>query len=156
MPTPDFVLRLRERVGHDLLPLAGTTGVVRDPRGRILLGLRADTGQWALPSGIIEPFEEPAHALAREILEETGVQATVDALVAVSATDEIVYPNGDRACYLDFTFTCTYVGGTPEPLDGENDQVGWFDLDSLPPLRPSSAFRLDKALAYAGTAWFAR
>lgn len=153
MPVPEFVLRLRERVGHELLPMAGATGVVRDPQGRILLGLRADTGDWALPSGIIEPFEQPAHALAREIAEETGVSVTV--LVAVSATGEITYPNGDRACYLDFTFTCTYLAGSARPLDGENEQVGWFALDALPQLRPSSAFRLDKALAYAGTTWFA-
>lgn len=156
MPIPEFVRHLRERVGHELLPMAGTTGVVRDPHDRILLGLRADTGDWALPSGIIEPFEQPAQALAREIAEETGVTATIDALVAVSATDEVVYPNGDRACYVDFTFACTYVSGCARPVDGENEQVRWFALGDLPPLRATSAFRLEKAIAYTGITWFSR
>lgn len=157
MPIPDFVQRLRQHVGHDLIPLTGTTGVVRDPAGRVLLGLRSDTHEWALPSGIIEPFEEPAQALAREITEETGIVATVDALAAISALPDVVsYPNGDRAAYLDFTFACTYVSGDAYPADGENLEVGWFGLDDLPPLRPSSSFRLDKVLAYRGQTWFAR
>lgn len=156
MPIPDFVLRLREAVGHDLLPMTGATGVVRDVRGHILLGLRADTGDWALPSGIIEPFEEPALALARELTEEAGIVVRVEALAAVSTTEEVVYPNGDRAAYLDFTFLCTHLRGDPHPADGENVEVGWFALEALPPLRASSAFRLERALDYAGTTWFAR
>ncbi|MFN8099033.1 MAG: NUDIX domain-containing protein [Dermatophilaceae bacterium] len=156
MPIPDFVVRLREKVGHDLIPMTGATGVVRDATGRILLGLRADTREWALPSGIIEPFEEPAVALAREIEEEAGIHARVDALVAVSATGEVRYPNGDVATYLDFTFLCTHLSGDPHPADGENVEIGWFALDALPPLRASSTFRLGKALAYDGTTWFAR
>lgn len=67
MPIPEFVLALRAKVGTDLLSLVGTTGVVRDEAGRILLGKRSDTGDWALPSGIIEPFEQPAQALARAL-----------------------------------------------------------------------------------------
>ena len=155
MPIPDFVLRLREKVGTDLLPMTGATGVIRDAEGRILLGFRSDSQDWALPSGIIEPFEEPAVALAREVEEETGIVARIDALVAISATPEINYPNGDRAAYIDFTFTGTALSGEPYPADGENVEVGWFALDDLPPLRESSVFRLEKALSYDGTTWFA-
>ena len=73
MPVPDFVVALRERVGRDLLWMPGVTGVVRDGEGRVLLGRRADTGQWALPSGILEPGEQPAVGLVREVEEETGI-----------------------------------------------------------------------------------
>ena len=38
MTTPDFVLRLRQSIGHDLLRLNGETAFVNDSRGRILLG----------------------------------------------------------------------------------------------------------------------
>jgi hypothetical protein len=30
MPTPDFVVKLRQKIGHDLLWLPGITGVVLD------------------------------------------------------------------------------------------------------------------------------
>ena len=70
MPTPEFVLDLRRHVGHALLPLVGVTAVVRDDAGRLLLGLRSDTRDWALPSGIVEPGEEPAVAVVREVGED--------------------------------------------------------------------------------------
>ena len=39
MPTPEFVLSLREKIGHDLLWLMGVSGYVEDEQGRVLLGL---------------------------------------------------------------------------------------------------------------------
>ena len=55
MPTPEFVLELRKKIGHDLLWLNGVTGCVLDDRGRLLLGRRSDTGEWAMVYGINEP-----------------------------------------------------------------------------------------------------
>ena len=48
MPTPEFVLSLREKIGHDLLWLMGVSGYVEDEQGRVPLGLRANSGQWAM------------------------------------------------------------------------------------------------------------
>jgi 8-oxo-dGTP pyrophosphatase MutT (NUDIX family) len=55
MPTPEFVLDLRRKVGHQLLWLSTAMGAVLDEDGRVLLGRRADTGNWSLPGGIIDP-----------------------------------------------------------------------------------------------------
>ncbi len=156
MPIPEFVADLRAKVGTDLLQLVGTTAVVRDTEGRLLLGLRSDTRDWALPSGILEPFEEPAQGLRREVLEECGITIEVLGLAAVSTTDLVTYPNGDRSVYLDLTFSCRHLGGEARVADAENLEVGWFHLDALPPLRASSRFRLERALAFDGTTWFAR
>ena len=109
MPIPDFVAALRSRVGTDLLWMPGVSGVVVDDAGRVLLGQRADSGQWAVISGILEPGEDPAVGLAREVLEETGVEVVVDALVAVTVTEPMEYPNGDRSQYLDLAFLCRPV-----------------------------------------------
>lgn len=155
MPTPEFVLSLREHVGHDLLWLSGVTGVVLDDAGRLLLGRRADTGDWALPSGILEPGEQPADGLAREVEEETCVQVRVEALTSVWTQPELGYPNGDRSQYLDLCFLCRHVSGDPRVGDGELTEVGWFDRHDLPEgLRPSSAVKIARALSSDGRAWF--
>lgn len=57
MPIPEFITALRSHVGHAPLWLSGVSGVVRDDHGRILLTHRADTAEWAVVSGVLEPGE---------------------------------------------------------------------------------------------------
>lgn len=59
MPTPEFIRKIRETVGHQLLLLPGVSAVVFDDDGRVLLGRRADTGKWAVLAGIPEPGSSP-------------------------------------------------------------------------------------------------
>ncbi|NTW40736.1 MAG: NUDIX domain-containing protein [Cellulomonadaceae bacterium] len=149
MPIPDFVSRLRAGVGHDLLWLPGVSGVVVDDAGRLLLGRRADNGLWAVVSGILEPGEEPAVAIVREVLEETGVQAEAVALTAVSSGSPVRYDNGDVAQYLDVCFWCRAVGGDARVADDESTAVGWFAPDDLPAdLAASSVERIGRSLAF--------
>lgn len=134
MPTPDFVLQLRAKIGTDPLWLSGVTAVVlRESDGvpEVLLGRRSDNGRVAPISGIIDPGEHPAVAAEREILEEAGVVAVAESLVWVRTTPEIVYDNGDRTQYLDLVFRCRYVSGDPHPADGEASEVFWRRLDDL-------------------------
>jgi len=72
MPIPDFVLELRELVGTRQLWLPAVTAVVRRD-DEVLLTRRADNGQWAPVTGIVDPGEEPGVAARREAREETGV-----------------------------------------------------------------------------------
>ena len=51
MSTPEFVLELRKKIGHDLLWLNGVTGCVLNEHGQLLLGRRSDTGEWAMVYG---------------------------------------------------------------------------------------------------------
>lgn len=149
MPVPEFVTRLRSHVGTELLWLPGVTAVVLDERGRVLLVRRSDNGRWALVSGILEPGEEPAVALVREVAEETRVLAEVVALTYVYVTPQVTYPNGDRAQYLDLTFLCRHLAGTAAVGDEESTDVGWFAPDDLPAdLLPTSRNRLARTLEY--------
>jgi hypothetical protein len=60
MPTPQFILDLRARVGHDALWLPGVTAVVLDSNRRVLLVRRADNDLWTLVTGCLDPGEQPA------------------------------------------------------------------------------------------------
>jgi 8-oxo-dGTP pyrophosphatase MutT (NUDIX family) len=134
MTTPKFILDLREKIGHDLLWLTGITGVVLDDNERILLVRRADTGRWSLPAGILEPGEQPAPALLREIQEETGVEAEIVRLVSMDTLPPGSYPNGDQVQFLDLCFSCRPLRGEARVNDDENLEVAWFPLDDLPAL----------------------
>ncbi len=147
MTTPEFVIELRRSIGHAPLWLSGITAYVRDGEGRVLLGRRADTGLWALVYGIIEPGEQPADTVVREVREETGVDVKVETLVAVSSSPRLVtYPNGDQARYLNLSFLCRPAAGgndRPSVSDDESLEVGWFRRDALPsPLTESTVDRM--------------
>lgn len=153
MPTPEFILKLREKIGHDPLWLVRVTAYIEDGDGRILLGRRADNGNWALISGINEPGEEPADTVIREAYEEAGVNVVPTALVSVKADDRLItYANGDQTRYLDLLFICRLAdGGASEAYvnDDESLEVGWFAPDDLPePLQPSTAVRIDRVRRY--------
>ncbi|WP_334171327.1 NUDIX hydrolase [Sinomonas sp.] len=136
MPTPEFILTLRDMIGVHPLWLPGVKAVVTDDGGRLLLVRRADNGRWTVPAGIVEPGEEPAATAVREVLEETGVTVRVSHLAGVGTTAPVVYPNGDRAQYLDVVMACVYVSGDARVNDDENLDVRWFELDALPDLPP--------------------
>jgi len=135
MPTPDFVLALRERIGHAPLWMPGVTALVMDAqRTRLLVVRRADTGAWTPVTGIIDPGEEPARAAVREVAEEAGVQCRPLRLIDVRTLAPMTYPNGDQAQYLDLCFLLEHTGGEPHPADGENTQARFAPLDDLPPM----------------------
>ncbi|MDP5225977.1 MULTISPECIES: NUDIX domain-containing protein [Arthrobacter] len=133
MPIPDFILRLREKIGHDPLWLAGVTAVVvRD--AEVLLVKRSDNGRWTPVTGIMDPGELPTTAALREVLEETGVTCELGSLVTFGVTPPVVHVNGDQAQYLEIVFRCPYVSGFAHPADDESSDVAWFPLDALPPM----------------------
>ena len=153
MPTPQFVLDLRERVGHDSLWLSTAIGAVLDSGGRVLLGRRADVGVWTLPGGIIDPGEQPADAAAREIFEETGVLAVPETLTSISVSPPVTYRNGDRVQYLEYCFRCRLAGGEARVNDGELSEVGWHALEDLPVLGETTTRLLTTALTAQAAAF---
>ncbi|WP_210648849.1 DUF429 domain-containing protein [Nocardioides sp. SYSU D00065] len=145
-PVPDFVLAIREKIGHDPLWLPGVTAVIR--RGNeVLLVRRSDNGQWTPVTGIPDPGEEPAVAAAREAMEEAGVRIRVDRLVSTAAHGEIVHVNGDRATYLDLTFACTWLEGEAHVADDESTDVQWWPVDGLPAMSEVMLTRIEAALS---------
>lgn len=74
-PISPYLKSLRERVGNDLLLLPAVSAVIRNDFGHVLRARPHGSDEWALIGGGLEPREEPASALLREIREELGVEA---------------------------------------------------------------------------------
>lgn len=161
MATPDFILSLREKIGHDPLWLSGVTAVVlRPPDGtevpvtgpppagtQVLIVKRADNGKWTPVTGIIDPLEEPAAAGVREVEEEADIVARALRLVSVEVVGPMTYENGDRSAYLDVCFAYAYVSGRPYPADGENTEARWCHPAELPEMSPRFRNAIARTLA---------
>ncbi len=155
VPIPDFVVALRQHVGHNELWLPGVTAVVRRAE-TVLLVRRSDSGEWAPVTGILEPGEEPAVGAQREVLEETGVHALAGRLASTGVMRRVQYANGDIASYLDLTFACTWLAGEPYAADDESTEARWWPLDGLPDLLPVMRQRIAAACADEAAARFVR
>jgi 8-oxo-dGTP pyrophosphatase MutT (NUDIX family) len=150
VPTPEFVLQLREKVGNHRLWLSGATAIVLrpGPEGeQVLLVQRSDTGRWTPVSGIVDPGEDPHTTAVREVAEEARVTAVVERLVWLTVTEVITYPNGDQTQYLDHVFRCRWLSGEPEPGDDEALRAGFFPVDDLPPMEGRHLQAIEVALA---------
>lgn len=145
---------LRQQLGHHLLLCPGVCGLVFDSRGRVLLNRRTDTGRWAVLGGMLDPGEDPAAAVVREVLEETGVQVAPERITGVYLTPVITYPNGDQTQYIVTAFRCHAIAGEPHPADDESFEVRYFALDELPPLSDAHRMRIEHAMN-DGPAYFA-
>jgi 8-oxo-dGTP pyrophosphatase MutT (NUDIX family) len=147
--TPDFILRLRERVGTELLWLTGVTAVIvrEEPVRQVLLVRRADTGAWTAVTGVIDPGETVAGTARREALEEAGVEIEVERVVWLHTLPPMEYPNGDRAQYLDHVLRARYLSGEAHVADDESTEVGWFAPDALPPMSAEHRERISRALS---------
>ena len=95
--------------------------VILDEQGRILLVHRKDDQTWSLPGGTVEKAETPDQAARREVLEETGLVISLDALADVYVR-------------LDGTVHLTYVA---RKLSGnlrespESPLVQYCDIDAV-------------------------
>jgi 8-oxo-dGTP pyrophosphatase MutT (NUDIX family) len=154
MPISPYLHSLREVVGHRLLLLPGVTAVVFDDAGRLLLGQRADNGSWALIAGTMDPGEQPAETVVREVYEETAVHVVPERITSVLTQPPNTYPNGDRTEFVDITFRCRAIGGEARVNDDESLAVGWFALDDLPPISDLNRKRIECAVATGPDAWF--
>ncbi len=154
MPASEYVQNLRARVGHELVMFPTVSAIVLNDRGEVLLHRRSDNGRWNLIAGLMDPGEQPADAVVREVEEETAVQAKIERLAGV-VSHEVTYPNGDHCQMVNMFFRCRAVGGEARVNDSESLEVGWFPLDALPGLDRFSRRLLMIALDDDAPAYFA-
>lgn len=112
------------------IPCAGA--VIKDSEGRLLLikrGHEPGAGLWSLPGGRIEPGESDQQAVAREVLEETGLHVECGRLLG---TAELPGPGDSVIVVSDYLAVVT--GGQLGPADDAADArwVTAADLARLP------------------------
>ena len=106
--------------------------IVHDPEGRLLLirrGQEPALGLWSLPGGRVEPGEDDATAVIREVAEETGLVVAAGEEVGSVVRDA---PGGDL--YEIHDYACTVTSGRVRAADDAAD-AGWFapvELAGLP------------------------
>lgn len=91
------------------LPVPCVGAIVRDGTGRLLLvqrGGEPERGRWSLPGGRVEPGETDETAVARELLEETGLTVRVGPLVG-----RVLRPGTAGRTYAIADYACTVAAG---------------------------------------------
>jgi len=105
---------------------------MKDSKGRLLLikrGHEPGAGLWSLPGGRIEPGETDQQAVAREVLEETGLRVECGRLLGPA---ELPGP-GDSVIVVN-DYLAVVTGGQLAPADDAADArwVTAADLTTLP------------------------
>jgi 8-oxo-dGTP diphosphatase len=106
--------------------LAVSAAVFRDSRVLVIRRARAPLlGHFSLPGGGVEVGETLAAALARELLEEVGIEAEI---IAFNRHVEAIFHEGDRirTHFVIASFVSRWIQGEPR-LSDEVDAVEWVD-----------------------------
>jgi len=112
--------------------------------GRLLLERRSDCGRWGLIGGAVEPEEALEAALAREVLEETGLVVSVGALFCVSAdpSRRARYGDGNVVRVIAFVYKAEVADFSTLLKSDESEELRFFapeelaDLDIIETARP--------------------
>ncbi len=131
--------------------VAGYGVIIRDDC--VLLSHWNEHGRsgWTLPGGGLEGGENPAESAVREIFEETGYHAALDALLGIDnhvipARSRLAGPaqplNAIRVIYRAHVIS----GELTNELDGSSDEARWVPLDALGELHTVELVRIGLAL----------
>ena len=132
------------------LPVVGV-GAVVGFGDKVLLARRGQPpgqGRWSLPGGTVELGETLHQAVAREVMEETGLAVQAGPLLEVL---EMIIPDEHSKIqyhYILFDYFCQ-AQSTAAVAGDDAAQVAWFDLDECRSLDMwSETLRIiEKALA---------
>lgn len=117
--------------GHPT-PKVDVRGAVFRDSALLLVRERSDGG-WTLPGGWADPGHSPSENVVREVREESGLAVRATRLVALLDRERHPHPARLESIYKLF-FICEEADEPATTPDHEIDEVGFFELDVLPPL----------------------
>lgn len=97
-------------------------GIVIREDGRVLVIKRDDNGHWEAPGGVLELDESFEAGVRREVLEETGLEVTVERLTGV-------YKNMTHGI-VALVYRCRPAGGEPHSTD-EAREICWMTKEEV-------------------------
>jgi 8-oxo-dGTP diphosphatase len=124
------------------VPLIGVGAVIVDGQGRVLLVKRGNEprkGHWSIPGGLIEIGETMADATRREVLEETGLAVTPEAIVEVV---ERIFPeeNRIRYHYVIVDYWASLTGESTAKAGSDAADLAWAEPTAW---QQSNAYELE-------------
>ena len=138
----DYILQLREFIGHRPILMVGAAILVVDEQNRLLLMRRSDSGCWGPPGGAVEPGEVVEDAAKRETLEETSLKIIDMSLFGVFSGPELYYkyPNGDEVYNVTIIYRSNNWSGEVK-INNEHTEWRWFEVGQIPenispPIKP--------------------
>lgn len=106
----------------------GVVGVIFNEQHEILLFHHTYRGKrfpWGLPGGWLDPREDPAHGIVREIYEETTL--TIEVVHPLLIENAVIFRR------LDLIYLCKITAGEFRPSN-EVDAIQFFSREALPPM----------------------
>ena len=138
----DYILQLRQYIGHRPVLMVGAAILVLDEQDRLLMLRRSDSGLWGIPGGATEPGEVVEEAAKRETLEEANLEIVEMSLFGVFSGPEFYYkyPNGDEVYNVTVMYLSRNWRGEIK-LNDEHTEWRWFSADEIPedsspPIKP--------------------
>ena len=113
-------------------PKVDVRAFIQNEEGKVLLAQESVDGKWTIPGGWADIGETPIESVKKEVMEETGLKASVIRLLAIY--DKKCYPHPPRPHYVyKLIFYCKVEGGNLKPgFDMKGAQ--YFAWDQLPEL----------------------
>jgi 8-oxo-dGTP pyrophosphatase MutT (NUDIX family) len=134
---------------------------------QVLLVEHRKLGWWLYPGGHIEPDEDPAQAVLREVAEETGITGQIVAETRFSHPGTVVLPAPFTICvqdipgdskvgphqHIDMVYVLAPAGGKVSPQLQEVAGCAWVPLAKVADLDtpPELPALIEKAAEYART-----
>jgi 8-oxo-dGTP pyrophosphatase MutT (NUDIX family) len=135
-----YAWKIRQKIGHDLLLIPGSSVIVEREDGAVLMMQRQDTGKWCFIGGCAEEGLSHITTALAELQEEAGIIATEDQLIPYGSISDpklytLTYPSGDviHAFSMGFILRGAELPNMLATNDAEEvGDLQFFSLAELP------------------------